>query len=540
MRCASLAHSVGTGQRGLKILLYHFSDLVLDPGRRELRRGDNHIAVEPQVFDLLEFLIRARERVVSRDELLDAVWRGRAVSDATLSSRVNAARAAIGDNGEAQRLIRTLPRKGIRFVGEVREESDSPSLLASMASEQASPLDLEGPSIAVLPFTNMSGDPEQDFFADGMAEDIITALSRCSGLFVIARNSSFTYKGKAVDIRQVGRELGVTYVLEGSVRRGGDRLRISGQLIDAASGRHLWADRFDGDPSDVFDLQDRITESVVAAIEPAVQFAEIERHRSGKPSKLDAYDLLLRASALEHEFTAESMAAALACLDQALALDPSYAPATAMAAYCHALRHFQGWIAPDNTHSAKGVRLAWRAVELAPNDAKVLWMAAFAIWNMSHDRRDAAPELFDRSLLINPNSVMALTLGGWIEIMRGNQAHGRTMIERARRLSPRDPRGWFTSGAMAIAAVADKNYPEAIAWAEKALTQNRRFAVALRVLIVALVKLGQHERATRVAQDLLEVEPELTISGFLTRIPFPLDSMARTYAEALRTGGVPE
>jgi TolB-like protein len=524
----------------LKILLYHFSDLVLDTGRRELRRGDDHIAVEPQVFDLLEFLIRARERVVSRDELLDAVWHGRAVSDATLSSRVNSARAAIGDNGEAQRLIRTLPRKGIRFVGEVREESAAASLPASTASEHASSFDLEGPSIAVLPFTNMSGDPEQDFFADGMAEDIITALSRCSGLFVIARNSSFTYKGKAVDIRQVGRELDVIYVLEGSVRRGGNRLRISGQLIDAASGRHLWADRFDGDLSDVFDLQDRITESVVAAIEPAVQLAEIERHRSSKPSKLDAYEFLLRAYALEHEFTAESIAAALACLDQALALDPTYAPAMAMAAYCHALRHFQGWIAPDNAHSAEGVRLAWRAVELAPNDAKVLWMAAFAIWNMSHDRRDAAPELFDRSLLINPNSVMALTLGGWIEIMRGNQAHGRTMIERARRLSPRDPRGWFTSGAMAIAAVVDKDYPEAIAWAEKALTQNRRFAVALRVLIVALVKLGQHERATRIAQDLLEVEPELTISGFLTRIPFPLDSMARTYAEALRAAGVPE
>jgi TolB-like protein len=524
---------------GFKILLYHFSDFVLDPRRRELRRGDDHIAVEPQVFDLLEFLIRARERVVSRDEILDAVWRGRNVSDATLSSRVNSARAAIGDNGEQQRLIRTLPRKGVRFVGEVREEAE-PSLPPSAVLQRASSLDLEGPSIAVLPFTNMSGDPEQDFFADGMAEDIITALSRCSGLFVIARNSSFTYKGKAVDIRQVGRELGVTYVLEGSVRRGGNRLRINGQLIDAASGRHLWADRFDGELSDVFDLQDRITESVVAAIEPAVQLAEIERYRSSKPSKLDAYDLLLRAYALEHEFTAESTAAALACLDRALAVDPSYAPAMAMAAYCHALRHFQGWIARKDTHSADGVRLAWHAVELAPNDAKVLWMAAFAIWNMSHDRRDAAPELFHRSLLINPNSVMALTLGGWIEIMRGNQATGRTMIERARRLSPRDPRGWLTSGAMAIAAVVDEDYLEAIAWAEKALAQNRRFAVALRVLIVALVKLGRHDRATRVAQDLLEVEPELTISGFLKRIPFPLESMARTYAEALRAIGVPE
>jgi TolB-like protein len=525
-------------RRGIDDLLCHFSDLVIDTDRRELRRGNDLIAVEPQVFDLLEFLIRARDRVVSRDELLDVVWRGRTVSDATLSSRVNAARTAIGDNGEAQRLIRTLPRKGIRFVGDVREMPDLAS--AAPVGQLTHLVEPEKPSLAVLPFTNMSGDPEQDFFADGMAEDIITALSRCSGLFVIARNSSFLYKGKPVDIRDVGRELGVAYVLEGSVRRGGDRLRISGQLIDAGSGRHLWADRFDGDLRDVFDLQDRIAESVVAAIEPTVQFAEVERQKSSKPSRLDAYDLLLRAYGLEHAFTAESTAAALACLDRALAIDPTYAQALAMAAYCHALRHFQGWIVPDDTHDAEGVSLAWRAVELAPNDAQVLWMAAFAIWNMSPDRRDAAPELFARSLMINPNSVMALTLGGWIEIMRGNQNTGRTMIERAQRLSPRDPRGWLTSGAMAIAAVADENYPEAIHWADKALTQNRRFAAALRVLVVALVKLGQKDRAGTIARELLDIEPKLTISGFFKRIPFPRDTMATTYAEALRAAGVPE
>jgi TolB-like protein len=345
-------------------MIYYFSDFVLDTGRREMRRGENQIPLEPQVFDLLEFLIRARDRVVSRDELLDTIWRGRTVSDATLSSRVNAARTAVGDNGEAQRLIRTLPRKGIRFVGEVRE---APDLLSAAPFPEPTHLtEPEQPSIAVLPFTNMSDDPEQDFFADGIAEDIITALSRCSGLFVIARNSSFLYKGKPIDIREVGHELGVAYVLEGSVRRDGNRLRITGQLIDAVSGRHLWADRYDGELGDVFDLQDRITESVVAAIEPTVQFAEVVRQKSSKPSRLDAYDLLLRAYGLEHQFTAESTAAALACLDQALAIDPAYAPALAMAAYCHALRHFQGWVAPEDTHEAEGSRLAWHASSLRP------------------------------------------------------------------------------------------------------------------------------------------------------------------------------
>ncbi|HTB04679.1 MAG TPA: winged helix-turn-helix domain-containing protein [Bradyrhizobium sp.] len=521
-------------------MLYRFEHFVLDTNRRELRRAGVFVAVEPQVFDLLEFLIRARERVVSRDDLLAAVWQGRIVSEATLSSRVNSARAAIGDNGEEQRLIKTLPRKGFRFVGVVQEGSQSePALKGVLDNVRPRMADPEGPAIAVLPFTNMSGDPEQDYFADGMAEDIITALSRCSGLFVIARNSSFTYKGRAVDVRDVGRELGVGYVLEGSVRRGGERLRISGQLIDARSGAHLWADRYDGDLNDVFDLQDRITESVVAAIEPTLQFAEIERHKHDRPNELDAYDLLLRAYRLENEFTVDSMAAALDCLDQALAIDPTYAPAMAAAAYCHAQRHFQGW-PQDDAHRAKGVRLAWRAVELAPNDAQVLWMAAFAIWNMALEGRDAAREMFSRSLMINPNCAMALALGGWIETMRGNQPVGREMVERARRLSPRDPRGWFMSGALAIAAIIDENYPEAVSWAEKALVQNRRYAVALRALAVSLVKVGQRDRAAQVVQELLTVEPKLTISGFLTRIPVPLKSMARTYAEALRAAGLPE
>ncbi|WP_375783480.1 winged helix-turn-helix domain-containing tetratricopeptide repeat protein [Bradyrhizobium sp. Pha-3] len=517
-------------------MTYYFNDLTLDSGRRELRRGNALVAVEPQVFDLLEFLIRARDRVVSRDEVLAAVWHGRIVSEATLSSRVNAARTAIGDNGEEQRLIRTLPRKGLRFVGDVREHSAGDH---SVADKTAAPRPSEGPSIAVLPFTNMSGDPEQDYFADGIAEDITTALARCSRLTVIARNSAFTYKGQAVDIRQVGRDLGVGYVLEGSVRRGGDRLRITGQLIDAVSGAHLWADRFDGAATDVFDLQDRITENVVGAIEPTLLVAEAERVRTAPPDRLDAYDLLLRAYSLRYEFTPESMVAALDCLDQALALAPAYAPALAASAYCHAMRHVQGWLKPNDAYRERAVAQAWRAVELAPGDPQVLWMAAFAIWNMA-DEIEPARDLFERSLAINPNSAMALVLCGWIEAMRGNQQTGRAMIERAQRLNPRDPRGWFASAALAICAVLDENFAEAVMWADKALAQNRRFAVALRVLIVALVKTGDTERATQIARELLKVDPEFTISGFLSRIPFPVEAMSATYRETLRAAGVPD
>ena len=324
---------------------YLFEDLVLDTDRRELRRGGGLVSVEPQVFDILSYLIRNRDRVVSRDDLFNAIWDGRIVSDSALTARIFAARQAIGDRGDQQRFIKTLLRKGFRFVGVVREENEpKASAVSEIVPGTKRTIALpDRPSIAVLPFANMSGDLDQEYFADGMAEEIITALSRCNWLFVIARNSSFTYKGKAVDVRQVGPELGVRYIVEGSVRRAGDRLRITAQLVDAISGVHLWADRFEGGTSDVFELQDRITESVVATIEPKLQIAEIERLRHKAAPDLDAYDLLLRAQALEYEFTEESLASSLRCLEQALAIDPSYAPAMALAAYCYAQRHHQGW-----------------------------------------------------------------------------------------------------------------------------------------------------------------------------------------------------
>ncbi|WP_085933534.1 winged helix-turn-helix domain-containing tetratricopeptide repeat protein [Enhydrobacter aerosaccus] len=522
-------------------MIYRFENFTLDASKRELRKDGNLVALEPQVFDVLKFLLDARDRVVSRDDLLKGVWHGRLVSEATLSSRLNAARTAIGDTGAQQRLIRTLPRKGIRFVGAVQETANSgqQSAVGSAIAPIAWREDSRLPAVAVLPFTNMSGDPEQDYFADGMAEEIITALSRISGLSVMARNSSFIYKGKPTDIRQVGQELGVGYVLAGSVRRDRKRLRITGQLVDATTGVHLWSDRFDGDPRDVFDLQERVAQCVVAAVEPTLQIAEIARLGRDRPARLDAYDFLLRAYALLADFTAAGMQEALQCLDQALAVDPTYAPAMAAAAYCRAQCHFQGWVQQDEASREAAVSLAWRAVELAPNDAQVLWMAAFAIWNMAHTERDRARELFSRSLLLNPNSAMALTFAGWIETMCGNGGDGRAMVERAQRLNPRDPRGWLMSGVMALAAVIDGNYAEAIAWAERALAQNRRFAVALRVLAVANVKLDQLDRARNAVTELLEIEPDLTISGFFARTPVPLESMATAYADGLKAAGLP-
>ena len=275
---------------------YHFENYVLDTDRRELRRGDDLVAVEPQVFDLLEYLIRCRERVITKDDLMAAIWHGRVVSESALTTRINSVRTAIGDNGDSQHLIKTLRGKGLRFVGAVREAMPSATKQSELAAASLSPRSLsDQPSIAVLPFVNLSGDPEQEYFADGMTEEIITALARFKSLFVIARNSSFTYRGRSVDIKQIARELGVRYILEGSVRKANDRVRITGQLIVAESGTHIWAERFERRLADIFDLQDEISENIVGAVEPEILSAEMRRARGKRPDNLAAYDCVLRA-----------------------------------------------------------------------------------------------------------------------------------------------------------------------------------------------------------------------------------------------------
>jgi TolB-like protein len=516
-------------------LRYSFDEYELDTDRRELHCNGDLVSLEPQVFDLLKFLIQNRDRVVSRDDLIAAIWGGRIVSESALTSRINAVRSAVGDSGNDQRRIRTLPRKGIRFIAAVQEE---PAKLG--AAVAAEPISLpEMPSIAVLPFTNMSGDSEQDYFADGMAEEIITAMSRCKWLFIIARNSSFTYKGKSVDVRQIGRELGVRYVMEGSVRRAGDRLRIVGQLVDATSGAHIWGDRFEGGMSDVFELQDRITESVVAAIEPWLQLAEIERIKRKPPADLAAYDFLLRAQQLEFEFTAASLAAALRCLDQALSIDPSYARALGLAAFCHAQRCVQGWAENQKLESEKGLQLSERALELAKDDANVLWMAAYAIRELGMDP-GRARDIAYRSIHLNPNSAIALTIAAWIEAPLPNPKAALQLLERAERLSPRDPRAWSMATAQALAHFVDGNYEQSISSAKRALAQNPRFAIALRLLAASLSKTGNAEQAFETMKRVLEIEPQLTSSKLRARVPFMPESTWERLSEGLIAAGLPE
>src|SRR6202171_6212589 len=427
---------------GIGSLHYLFEEYAFDTDRRELHRGADVVPVAPQGFDLLDYLIRNRERVVSKDDLINAIWNGRIVSDAALTTRLNAARSAIGDSGEEQRLIKTLPRKGFRFVGPVREAQGGtgPAVADNTVEPEKPTLTLpDKPSIAVLPFTNLSSDPEQEYFADGMVEDIITALSRFKALFVIARNSSFVYKGRAVDVKQIGRELGVRYVLEGGVRKAANRVRITGQLVDAVTGAHLWAERFDGGLGDIFDLQDQVTESVVGAIAPAVEKAEIERAKRKPTESLDAYALYLRGLAKLYQFgNRQANEETLRLFNRAIELDPDFASAYALAALCYVWAKINGWFSNTANHIAEVTRLAHRAVELGKHDAIALAPSGWALAFVVHDL-EAGAALSDRALALNSNLAEAWFWGGWVKIWLGEPEAAIERFARALRLSPLGP-----------------------------------------------------------------------------------------------------
>jgi len=519
-----------------------FGPFRLSFGRRELLKNGVGVSLGSRAFDLLAVLVRRSGNVVSKEDLLAEVWPGTIVEENNLQVQISALRKALGDGPEGSRYLLTVPGRGYRFVGRVEGAvvQASSSALPQEAAPSGALLPLpDKPSIAVLPFVNMSGDPEQEYFAMGMAEEIITALSRCTSLFVIARNSSFTYMGRAVDVREVGQELGVRYVLEGSVRRGGNRLRITGQLIDASTGAHIWADRFDGDFSDVFELQDRITEKVVAAIQPKLQFAEIERLKYKRVADLNAYDHLLRAQQLEHEFTEESLDKALDHLRLALAIEPAYAPAMALAAYCYGEKRFQGWTKDFEAETAQGLLLMSRALELAHFDPNVLWMSALASWQLGFDTK-RAKDLAYRSLESNPSSATALTIAGWIEAYSGNYGSGRELLVRSQRLTPLDPRAWFTASGLAIVCLGEKRFEEGGDWARKALAQNPRYTVAMRLLAANLAHLGETDVAAGAVADMLRVEPDLTIRKLRARLMFMHDSLWQTLSRGLTRAGLPD
>jgi len=541
----------GCPGQGVATLQFMFGDFVLDQERRELTLRSQVVTVAPQVFDLLLHLIRNCDRVVSKDDLLQSVWGGRIVSESTITSQINAVRKAIGDSGDEQRLVRTIARKGFRFVGEITvgESGEARQLDWPIVDEHAlvepketSPSVLvlpSKPSITVLPFDNLSGDPEQDYFADGVVEDIIAALSRIRWLFVIARNSSFTYKGRAVDVKEVGRELGVRYVLEGSVRKSGSKVRITGQLIDATTGAHLWAERFEGTLDDIFELQDQIAESVVGAIAPQLERAEIERAKRKPTESLDAYDYYLRGMEKLHCGTREAIEAALPLFYRAIELDPEFASAHSGAAWCYFWRKLNGWMTDRAEEIAEGVRLARLAVELGRDDAVALTRAGHALGHLAGDL-DGGIALIDRARLLNPNFAPAWFLGGFLRIFRGETESAMANLAHAVRLSPLDPEMFRMQVGMALAHFFAGRFDSASAWAEKAVGNLPCLLVAVGLAAASYALAGRADEARQAMQRLRTLDASLRVSNLKDWLPIHRPEDLARFADGLRLAGLPE
>ena len=526
-----------------------FGDHRLDIKRRELRRGTELIDLEPKAFDLLAFLVQHRDRVVSKDDLLQEVWGGRIVSESTVTTRINAVRRALGDDGTAQRLVRTFTRKGIRFVGEVTEMSDP---AAPTASDPPSRTPTAAPrlSIVVLPFTNLSNDPEQQYFADGITEDVTTDLSRIQNSFVISRNTAFTYRNKPVDTKQIGRELGVRYVLEGSVRRSSNKVRVSAQLIDAETDAHLWVDQFDSDISDLLALQNEITSRIAITLN-----VELSRREAASPTNNpDALDYILRGRAAYWKTGLQSrdlFAETLGLYERALALDPRSVEAQSQVANMLAIRAGNGWTESPASDFRRAEELVEQALAASPRD----YLAHYAKGSVLRfqGRCDQAIPEYERALESNPNWLNSLDFLAACKMMTGSMETAISLEQQAIRLGPRDPYigNFYSRIGQAHLLLAQTD--EAIIWFEKAAGAIPGYGVPHAYLASAYALKGETERASaelaearRLAADgryssIARLKAAGTVGGpGYWGVPKVRALFEATYFAGLRKAGVPE
>jgi TolB-like protein/Flp pilus assembly protein TadD len=513
---------------------FTFGSFRLIPARRMLLDDGEPLRLGSRAFDILVALVERAGETIPRDQLIAGTWPDTVVDEGALRVHVAALRKALGDGRAGRRYVTNNPGRGYTFVAPVtREHAHAENPLADGAALP------DKPSLAVLPFQNMTGDAEQEYFVDGMVEEITTATARLPWLFVIARNSAFTYKGKPVNVKLVAQELGVRYVLEGSVRKAGNRVRITGQLIDTTTGAHIWADRFDGAIDDIFELQDQVASGVAGAIEPKLRQSEIERASRKPTANLTAYDLYLRALAQSYRFTDEGVAEAVVLARQARAIDPSYAPAAAMVGWCRVLQRAQGWGALAADDIAEACRLARQALEAARDDADTVWQAAYTLFFLTGEAEIAAAAL-DRALALNPNAAHAWAARGIIHALRNQPEAAIGAIERARRLSPFDPYAFNYAGIIAIAHLAARRFEQAIEWADRALHDQPRTVAAMRVKVAALAHLAHLDGARSELSRVLAIDPKLTIAGFRAYGHFFAPEVLELYVTGLRLAGLPE
>ena len=478
-----------------------FGRFTLDFGRRELRCDGRPLRIHRRAFGILCVLAEARGEIVSKDELMARLWPGRIVEEGNLHVHVSALRKSLGEHEQGHSLVVTVPGRGYRLAN-LNDVRSARWAEGSLPAQLPLP---DKPSIAVLPFANMSGDQEQEYFADGMVEEIITALSRVRGLFVIARNSSVTYKGQAVDVKQVGRELGVRYVLEGSVRKGGTRVRITTQLIDATSGAHLWADHFDGSLEDVLDLQDRVAIRVAAVIQPELEAAEVRRALDRPRNDPTAYDLYLRALRALRPWEKKGHMEALDQLSRATALDATYGPALALSAWCHMALNGSGWIDDPEATRQKAISLARHALRNAGDDAVTLSRAAYVLAYYGEDI-DMATALIDRALSITPSFADGWLWSGWLRMWAGSPDVAIDHFERSLRLDPRDPKGGALM-ANGIAHFFARRLDQARAMLLLSLQEHPDWVPTNRFLAACYAHLGQLDEAKIIVRRLRALTP---------------------------------
>jgi TolB-like protein/tetratricopeptide (TPR) repeat protein len=514
-------------------MIHEFGPFRLDSVAEMLFRGREPIALGQRAVALLRLLLERARAPVSKQSLIDAAWPDLIVEESNLTVQIAALRRVFEEVSEGAEWIETLPRRGYRYVGPAVVTHDLPEAAAEERPRLALP---DKPSVAVLPFSNLNGDPEQEYFADGMVEDIIAGLSRIKWLFVIARNSSFTYKGIAVDVKRVGRELGVRYILQGSLRKDGGRVRVAAQMIEAETGGHLWSERFDRPLDDIFELQDEIALNVVGAIEPSLRRAELERVKRKRPDSLDAYDLVLQSQSDVFSGMPAQVTKALVLLERALALDPGYALAHAFAAMCHHCLFLRAGLHEEAR--AASIRHAQAAILHGQDDALALTFAGFSIGMDGHDH-DAAFAALEAALAVSPSSAITYNVGGVIFGWAGEAERAIEWGERAMRLSPFDPWAWSAFHALALGHFHRGRYEAAAKAARKAVLLNPAHSISHMLLVAPLAKLGRVKEAEAAAARVLELQPGFRYGRQFSGVNCA-PTLAASLGGALRSAGLPE
>lgn len=503
-----------------------FGPFVLDPASGTLRRDGNPVALGQRSLALLESLVAADGQVVSKADLMDHAWPGTFVEEGNLTVQIAALRKSLGRRPDGLDWIVTVPRVGYRLIS---------AWPASVEPHAAAGL----PALAVMPFQNLSGDNAEDYFADGVVSDTITALARFKSFAVVARNSSFAYKGRAVDVRQIARELDVLYVLEGSVRRAGDRLRINALLIDGTSGAHLWASQFDGVLGDIFDFQDRITESVATLVEPAIQSAEIARSRRERPGSAAVYDVYLRALAYLVDESEAANAKAYALLSEALAAEPNNAAMLSNAAWALEHRTTMGWKPLTEHDKERCVELARRGLQHASGDPLVMARCGMALLQTGKDY-DAGMAVIRTAAEANPNDLFVSAAAGVATLHCGDLDEALAYLLRTIRLAPNDPDARFSMTGIAMINIIRGDYEAALSWAARSLALNAHFDATYWMLIAANAHLGRIDAARRFLEKLTTIAPGVTLASIRAGQPAKIPGRIDPVLDGLRLAGLPE